>query len=314
MGLRDIRFGISTGGAASRAEWQERARRVEALGYDLLLTADHLVDDAFPPLLPLVSAADVTERIRLMSYVVNNDFRHPVVLAREAAALGLLTDDRFVLGLGAGHMRFEYEEAGIPFDEGSVRVDRLEESVAIVRGLLDGDEVTHSGEHYTVTGHRAWPTGRRVPLLIGGNGRRVLALAAQRADAVGFTGFRHNRDATDVRLTHFTAEGLDQQVAWVREQADDRLDDLELTALVQIVQVTTDRRAAAAAIAERLDQLTVDQILDSPYLFIGTPAQIAEQVRGAWERWGITTWVSFGERPRSDQSLDTLAPVIEALR
>ena len=218
MGLRDIRFGISTGGAASRAEWQERARRVEALGYDILLTADHLVDDAFPPLLPLVSAADVTERLRVGTYVVNNDFRHPVLLAREAAALGLLTDGRFVLGLGAGHMRSEYDEAGIPFDGGAVRVDRLEESVAIVRGLLDGDEVTHSGEHYTVTGHTAWPTAPRVPLLIGGNGRRVLALAARSADAVGFAGFSHNRDATEVRLTHFTASGLDEQVAWVREQ------------------------------------------------------------------------------------------------
>ena len=314
MGLREIRFGISTGGATSRAEWQERARRVEALGYDILLTADHLVDDAFPPLLPLVSAADVTERLRVGTYVVNNDFRHPVLLAREAAALGMLTDGRFLLGLGAGHMKSEYDEAGIPFDGGAVRVDRLEESVAIVRGLLDGDEVTHAGEHYTVTGHTGWPTAPRVPLLIGGNGRRVLALGARAADAVGFVGFSHDRDATEVRLSHFTADGLDEQVAWVRENAGDRFDDLELTALVQIALVTDDRRAAATAVAERLGQLTVEQILDSPYLFLGTAPQIAEQVRAARERWGITTWVSFAERPRSDQTLETLVPVIEALR
>jgi probable F420-dependent oxidoreductase len=314
MGLRDIRFGISTGGAPSRAEWQDRARRVEALGYDLLLTADHLVDDALPPLLPLVSAADVTEHLRLMTYVVNNDLRHPVVLAREASALGLLSDDRFVLGLGAGHMKFEYDEAGIPFDDGRVRVDRLEESVAIIRRLLAGEEVTHAGTHYTVTAHRAWPDDRRVPLLVGGNGRRVLALAAREADAVGFVGFRHNQDATEVRLDHFTADGLDEQVAWVRRQAGDRFPQLELTALVQIAQVTSDRRAAAEAIATRLEQLTVEQVLDSPYLLLGTVEQIVEQVRAARQRWGITTWVTFGERPRSDQTVETLAPVIEALR
>jgi probable F420-dependent oxidoreductase len=316
MGLREIRFGVSTGGAASRADWQQRARRVEALGYDILLTADHLVDDAFPPLLPLVSAADVTERLRVGTYVVNNDLRHPVLLAREAAALGVLTDGRFLLGLGAGHMKFEYDEAGIPFDDGRVRVDRLEESVEVILGLLDGEEVTHAGAHYTVTGHRAWPRppdAPRVPLLIGGNGRRVLALAAQRADAVGFAGFSHNRDATEVRLNNFTAEGLDAQVAWVREHAGDRLDDLELTALVQIAQVTDDRRAAATAIAERMEQLTVDQVLDSPYLLLGTVAQIVEQVRAARDRWGVTSWISFAERPRSDQTLETLAPVIEAL-
>jgi probable F420-dependent oxidoreductase len=313
MRLRDIKLGVSTGGATSRSEWQERARRIEALGYDVLLTADHLDDDAFPPLLPLVSVADVTERLRVGTYVVNNDFRHPVLLAREAAALGVLSDGRFLLGLGAGHMKSEYDEAGIPFDGGGVRVDRLEESVAIVRGLLDGEEVTHAGEHYAVTGHRSWPTEPRVPLLIGGNGRRVLALAARTADAVGFVGFRHNRDATEVELSHFTAGGLDEQVAWVREQAGERFDDLELTALVQIAQITDDRRAAATAIAERMGQLTVEQILESPYLFLGTVPQIVEQVRAARERWGITTWISFAERPRSDQTLDTLAPVIEAL-
>jgi len=306
--------GSRRGGAASRAEWQERARRVEALGYDLLLTADHLVDDAFPPLLPLVSAADVTERIRLMTYVVNNDFRHPVLLAREAAALGLLSDDRFVLGLGAGHMKSEYDEVGIPFDPGAVRVDRLEESVAIIKPLLAGDEVSFTGTHYRVTAHTGWPRGHHVPLLVGGNGRRVLALAAREADAVGFVGFRHNADATEVELSDFTAAGLDAQLAWVKDSAGERFADLELTALVQLVQITNDRRAAATEIAERFVQLSVDEVLASPYLFIGTAVQIAEQVRAARERWGITTWVSFAERPRSDQTLETLVPVIDALR
>src|SRR4051812_4948555 len=198
MRLRDIRFGISTGGASSRAEWQERARQVEAFGYDLLLTADHLVDDALPPLLPLVSAADVTEHLRLMTYVVNNDFRHPVLLAREAAALGLLTDDRFVLGLGAGHMKFEYDQVGIPFDDGAVRVDRLEESMAIVKPLLAGEEVTYAGRHYAISAHRSWPTGRNVPILVGGNGRRGVAPPARGGRPGGVGRVPPNHHATPV--------------------------------------------------------------------------------------------------------------------
>ncbi len=313
---RPLRFGLSVGGATARQSWRKLARRVEAAGFDLLLCADHL-EEAFPPLIALAAAAEATERVHLGTYVVNNDLRHPVVLAREAAALGVLTDGRFELGLGAGHMRSEYEEAGIAFDGPGVRVDRLEESVAIITGLLAGEEVTHHGEHYTVVGHRGWPVPaahQRVPVLVGGNGPRVLSLAARKADAVGFVGFSHDRDATEVRLTHFTAGGLDEQVAWVRSEAGDRFAGLELSALVQRVEITDDRRSAAERIAPRLASLTVDEILDSPFLLLGSPEQINEQLRARGDRFGVTTWVTFADRPGSDQTVETLAPVIDLVR
>lgn len=314
---RPFRFGLSVGGATDRSGWQDLARRVEANGFDLLLTADHLVDDALPPLLSLVSAADATDQLHVGTYVVNNDFRHPVLLAREAAALGALTDGRFELGLGAGHMKPEYDEAGIAFDRGGVRVDRLEEAVTIIGGLLAGREVTHAGTHFQVRGHRAWPApqdGTRVPLLVGGNGRRVLSLAARRADAVGFVGFAHNHDASEVTFAHFTAAGLDEQVAWVRDQAGERFGRLELSALVQLVQITGDRRAAAEPIAHRLDGLSIEDVLESPYLLLGTPLQIVDQLRERRERFGVSTWITFADRPRSDQRVETLSPVLELLR
>src|SRR5438477_1013241 len=154
--MRPFRFGISIGRAGSRAEWQDTARRVEDLGFSTLVVPDHL-SPIFPPLIPLVSAADATKTLRVGTFVVNNDLRHPVVLAREAAAVDLLTDGRLELGLGAGHMQSEYDQAGIRFDPGVVRVERLGESVRIVKELLAGNETTFEGRYYQVRGHTIHP-------------------------------------------------------------------------------------------------------------------------------------------------------------
>src|SRR5437764_9965385 len=145
--MRPFRFGVSIWGASSRAEWQAKARRAEAAGFDTMLVADHLVEGMFPPFTALVAAAEATEHLRVGTLVVNNDFRHPVLLAREAAAVDMLSGGRLELGLGAGHMQSEYTEAGIPYDPASVRVERLAEAVTIVKGLLEGETVTFQGHH-----------------------------------------------------------------------------------------------------------------------------------------------------------------------
>src|SRR5437870_3376573 len=127
-------------GASTRAEWQDKARTVEDLGYSVLLVPDHLA--AMLATLPAVmSAADATTSLRVGTNVLNNDLRHPVLLAREAATMDVLTDGRLELGLGAGYMRIEYEQAGLRFDRGGVRVERLAEAIAIIKGLLGGAEV-----------------------------------------------------------------------------------------------------------------------------------------------------------------------------
>src|SRR5438105_2109732 len=206
--MKPFRFGVSVRRATSRAEWVEKARKLEDLGYSALTVPDHLAD-LLAPLPALVSAAAATTSLRVGTHVLNNDFRHPVLVAREAATVDLLTDGRLELGLGAGHMQSEYDHAGLTFDPPAVRVARMTESAEIIRRLLSDEEVTFHGQHYRVEQHRSYPVpAHRVPLLIGGNGRGVLRCAARLADIVGFTGFSQVEGAHNVNPTHFTDEGL----------------------------------------------------------------------------------------------------------
>ena len=150
--MKPFRFGVSIWHAQSRADFVEKARKIEALGYDTLTLPDHLTD-RIAPMPALISAAEATKHLRVGTNVLNNDLRHPVLVAREAAAVDLLTDGRFQLGLGAGSIRSEYEQAGLAFDAGATRVERLAEAVAIIKGLLKGEQVTFAGRHYRVSGH-----------------------------------------------------------------------------------------------------------------------------------------------------------------
>jgi probable F420-dependent oxidoreductase len=307
-----FRFGVSVNLAASAMAWRERARRAEAIGFDILYGADHLVPGS-APLTALAAAAEATATLRVGTYVTNNDLRHPAVLAQEAAGLGLVSDGRFELAMGAGWADDEYRAAGLAFDEPAVRVSRLEEAVPIVRRLLAGEEVTAKGTHYEVTDLRITDAPVPVPLVVGGNGRRVLTLGAREADGIGFTGFTIPPGGK-ATLSHFDSAGLDDRLAIVRAAAGDRFDSLELSALVQHVQVTGDRRAAARELGERFE-LSADAVLDSPFVLIGTIDEIADDLLARRERFGIRSWVVFGERSTAlgDQRLDTLAPVIELL-
>ena len=307
---RPFRFGVSIRGASTRQEWRHKARQAEAVGFDTLLTADHLVDGMLAPLTSLVVAAEATARIRIGTLVLNNDFRHPVVLAREAATVDLLTDGRLELGLGAGHMKFEYDEAGISYDPPVTRVGRLGEAAQILRLLWDGTALDFVGVYYKIDGARGFPipTQNPPPLLIGGNGRRVLTLAARWADIVSFTGFSQVEGTRDVNPTHFTRQGLTTQVGWVRAAAGDRASRLELSTLVQGVTLTGDRRSTARALQPLLPSLSVDDILNSPYGLIGTAPQIADQLRRQREQLGISYITVF------EKDLEAMSSVIALLK
>jgi len=189
-----------------------------------------------------------------------------------------------------------------------VRVDRLVESVGLVQRLLAGETVTHTGTHYRLDGHRCFPVPTApVPLLIGGNGTRLLQLAAQAADIVGFAGFHQVHGTSDVSLSHFTSAGLHDRLGVVRDAAADRFDDLELNVLVQVVTVTDDRRAEAERLAGLFPSLTADDLLDSPFVLIGTRAQMVEQLLERRERFGLSYVVVF-EPAHVD-----MAPVVEEL-
>ncbi|MGZ4799382.1 MAG: LLM class F420-dependent oxidoreductase [Acidimicrobiia bacterium] len=304
---RPFRFGVSIADAPDRAAWREQARVAEALGYDVLLVSDHLTD-ALAPIPALMAAADATTTLRVGSFVLANDFRHPALVAREAATVDLLTDGRFELGIGAGHMKAEFDEVGIPFLTAGTRVARLEESVQVVRALLDGNALAFAGEHYEIAGHRSYPIRPRVPLLVGGNGKRVLAIAARHADIVGFVGAHQVEGTADVALSHFSAAGLDDRLAIVRAAGGDRFTELELNVLVQTVVVTDDRESAAAELSHRVAELTPDGALESPFLLIGNHDQIEEDLVERRARFGISYVVVFGP------AMEALAPVVDRLR
>jgi probable F420-dependent oxidoreductase len=307
--LRPFRFSVQSVEAADRREWEDRARQVEDLGFDALYTADHL-DECLPALVPLAHAAAVTSTLRLGTLVVNNDLRHPAVLAREAAAIDLLSDGRFELGIGAGHAFPEYERVGIPFDPAPIRVRRLRESVQLLRRLLDGEEVTVDGDHYRLGGERCHPrpVQQRLPLLVGGGGRHVLATAARHADIVGLTGLgRTLADGNRHEPGAWDASAVAEQVGWVREQAGDRADELELQALVQVVAITDDPVSSAEAVHARIPSVPVEVLLDTPYVLIGTETSIVESLQHHRERWGIS---HFTIRPAA---VAAFAPVVAAL-
>ena len=307
--MRPFRFGVNLRSASSRAEWQDKARRVEQLGYSVVLVPDHLA--AMLATIPAVmSAADATTSLRVGTNVLNNDLRHPVLLAREAATMDLLTDGRLELGLGAGYVQSEYDQAGLRFDRGGIRVERLAESVRIMKALLGGAEVDFAGQHYRVTGHTIHPRPVQrphPPIIIGGNGPRLLAVAAREADTVNFTGITFTRGGTTPDLSGWKVAGFDERVRVVREAAGERLGRLELSAQIQRVIVTDHRREAAEELQKTWTQLSVEEILEAPFVLIGSVDDMVEALHARRQRWGLSYFVTF------EPYLETLAPVVAKL-
>ena len=307
--MNKFRFGVNVGPSRSRAEWVEKARKLEDLGYATLNVPDHLTE-LFAPMPALISAAEATKNLRVGTNVLNNDFRHPVLVAREAATVDLLTEGRLQFGLGAGHMQSEYDQAGLGFDAGGTRVERLAEAVTIIKGLLNGQQVTFAGRHYRVTDHRIFPLPVQQPhppVLVGGNGSRLLSLAAREADIVGFSGITFRRGGAEPDISGWRVAKVDKRVQLVREVAGNRYTQLELNPLIQRVVVTDNRRQAAEELAHRWTQLSPEEILESPYLLIGTMDQMVEDLEARRQRWGYSYYVIF------EPYVDVFAPVVVRL-
>jgi probable F420-dependent oxidoreductase len=307
---RPFRFAVTTASAGSRREWVEKARRVEALGYSTLTVPDH-----FPQRLAavpaLMAAADATERLRVASWVFCNDFRHPAVLYKEAATLDLLSDGRFELGIGAGWLKSEYEMSGIPFDPSGVRVARMEEAVRVVKGLAAEGPLDFAGEHYRIAGLEGAPKPAQrphPPLYIGGGGRRLLSFAAREADIVGFGAKALPEGGLDV--LDITADAARRKLGWVRDAAAGAARDPELSILIFVLEMTDDRRSAAQRHAAELPGLTADDVLESPHVLIGTPEQMATDLRRRRDEYGLSYIVL---NTTVAEHLDHFAPVVALL-
>ena len=311
---RAFRFGILTGGAASRREWTDKARQAEALGYSTLLIDDHLYNP-FAPLTALVSAADATTSLRIGSLVFGNDFRHPVSLAKEAATLDILTDGRLELGLGSGYSREDYEQSGITLQSPGTRVSRFEEAVQVIKGLFADDAFTYEGNYYTIHNLNGLPKPLQKPyppLLLGGGSKRMLSIAAREANIVGINVKTTAEGGLD--FSSITPEATEQKIAWVREAAGAGFRDLELNILT-FVLVTDQRRQVAEQITREWempsDEASVDGMLASPTFLIGTIDQIVEDLQAHRRRFGLS-YFAVAEYLQAD-AMERFAPVVARL-
>ncbi len=304
---RKFRFGIQAHSAGSAKEWTELARKTEDLGYSTLFLPDHF-GDQLAPVPALQAAADATTGLRIGALVWDNDYKHPVVLAKEAATLDVLSDGRLEFGIGAGWMTTDYEQSGIPKDRDGVRIERMVEAIEIYRGLWADGPFSFEGTHYRITNLDGLPKPVQKPhppILIGGGGPKVLRIAAQHADIVGINPRLTAGAVTAEAAQDARASVVDEKVTWVKEAAGDRFDDLELNILVFFGTVTDDARGMAENLAGAFS-VTTDEIMDVPYAWFGTVDQICDKLQAARERWGVSYFVLQG-------GMDDMAPVVARL-
>ncbi len=306
--MRAFRFGVQLSRAASGAAWRQTARAIEDLGYSTLFIPDHF-EDQFGPLVALTVAAEATTTLRVGSLVFGNDYRHPVVLAKEIATLDLFSEGRVEFGLGAGWMTSDYEQSGMTEDDPAVRISRMEESLAVMKALWSEGEATFRGKHYEVTGAHGAPTPAQrphPPIIIGGGGKRVLSLAAREADIVGVNPSLVAGVIGKEVIETTTASYYDRRFAWIKEAAGDRLDRLELQCLTFLVQIVPDRVAATDRLASFLS-VSPEHLDGAPVALIGTTDEIIERLIERRERFGLSYIVVH------EEEMEAFAPVVATL-
>jgi len=305
---RLFRFSAQEHRVHSAKQWKERARALESMGYSTLYLPDHFGDQV-GPIAGLMAAADATTTLRVGSLVFDNDYRHPVVLAKEAASLDLLSDGRFDFGIGAGWMMSDYEQSGIPFDSPGTRIERMAEALTIFKRFFAGGEFSFEGKHYAIKGLEGAPTPVQKPhppIVIGGGGRKMLELAAREADTVNVNfDLREGKPGRRLAQTGL-ASVTDEKLGWIREAAGERLEQIELGVWTFMANVTDDRDAVAEMLAPAMGFDPAD-VLEVPHFMLGTADQIAEDIIARRERYGISHLVVPGD------AADSLAPVVKRL-
>ena len=305
---RPFRFGVQISTAPSADAWATTARRAEELGYSSVFMPDHF-GDQFAPVPALMAAADATTDLHVGTLVFANDYKHPVVLAKEVATLDVLSGGRFEFGIGAGWMNTDYDESGIQHDRPGVRIDRLAESIAVCKGLFGEQPLTFEGEHYRIQGMNGLPKPLQQPhppILVGGGGERVLTLAAQEADIVGINPKLTTGQVDSSAARNGAPEVTDEKIRWVKQAAGDRYDDLELNMLVFAVVITDDRKGTAEMMAPMFD-LDADVVEDYPLAWIGTEDEIVESLEKRRDRWDVSYLVVQAD------AMESAAPIVARL-
>ena len=304
---RAFRFAVTARWAGSATRWRDVARRAEDLGYDVLLVTDHM-GAQLAPIPALMAAADATTRLRVGSFVFANDYRNPVMLAKEVATIDLLSGGRVEVGIGAGWNVGDYRELGIPYDTPAIRVGRLEESVVLLKRLLSEPSVDHIGKHYTVRDAKILPRPLQrphPPLMIGGGGPRVLRLAAKHADIVTFA--PQVNASGRPRLDALTEKALAERVVRFRAAAGERAERIELNVFVFDAVVTDRARSLMAAVSGYLRR-AANGLVRSPFVLYGSRSSLRELLLERRERLGISYISVPGNAMRE------FAPIVAELR
>lgn len=303
-----FRFGVQASSAADAAGWAETARRAEDLGYSVLSVAEHHRDQ-FATTPAMMAAADATTTLRVGSVVYCNDLHHPAMLAKEAATIDLLSGGRLELGVGAGWMPGDYEQVGLEMERAGIRIERLTESVHIIKALMGPDPVYFNGRHYRIDGLVGSPRpvqSPHPPLFLGGGGRRMLTLAGAEADIVGLNiDMRSGRIGTESGPSA-TDAATSEKVRWIAEAAGDRFTSIELQVRVELATVTDDPMALAEALGPAFG-LTAEEALSSPHALAGPVNQLIEKCQQRRDQFGI----SYVTVPV--EAMDEMAPVVANL-
>lgn len=310
---KPFRFAVQLETPFEGRTWADSCRELEDLGYSSLLVPDHL-DEGLGPIAAMASAAAVTTHLRVGALVLDCDFRHPAVLARELATIDQLSGGRLEVGVGAGWKRTDYEYSGIPMDRPGVRVSRMIEHARVLKAYLSGNQVDHDGEHYGVSGLPAdisthAPGGP--PFMIGGGAPRLLRFAGGFADIVGVNPSIHSGEIDAEAARDGMPERIDEKFSWVAEGASDRdggsgFDDIEFNAWLAAAEITEDRDGIAELLGEMFG-VEPGTGLESPVVLVGTESQVTENLHARRERWGFSYTVIPGDKAHD------FAPVVGAL-
>ncbi len=310
MPNKPFRFGVTSYGADVSGEgWAQKARRIEELGYSSLFVSDHFMGQI--SVIPaLAYAAASTSSLRVGSIVCANDFRHPILLAKEAATLDVLSNGRLELGIGAGYLKAEFDALGIPFDDAKIRVERLRESIQLIKAYFRGERIDFDGNYYRVQsdiGLDFIPSPAQKPhppILIGGGGKQMLTLAGQEADIVGLA-MQINKDGTGPDLKSAMLP-LEQKIGWIRAAAGPRFEDIEINVQTWVVAVTDQRKEMLEQISQQFP-LPYDMLASLPFILVGTVEEIIAQIQSHRKRFGISYFLVF------DQYMDQFAPIAATL-
>jgi probable F420-dependent oxidoreductase len=306
---RKFRFGVQASTARTGTEWAEQARTIEGLGYSTLFMPDHFVDTTLAPMVALPFAAAATTTLRIGMLVLGNDYKHPAVVAKEAATLDVLSDGRLEFGLGAGWMTADYDALGLRYDGPGVRIERLAEALAVVKGAWGDGALDFAGDHYTITAYEGLPKPRqlpRPPIVVGGGGPKLLRLAGREADIVGINPILSAGEIGAEAARDTLGDSTVRKVGWIRQGAGERFDELELQIRYFVAAITDDAQALAEAMAPAFG-VDPSEALSSGGVLAGSVDEVCDTLERRREEWGVS-YVVLG-----DDNYEQFAPVVARL-